>query len=303
MGWVKEIRGKTSFAALLIGLALLGQAWLSGDASAMASGQVQGTAARGEPCSFDCYEVPSPDEVIYHFADATRPALPKRTLKVLVWNVYKGQKPAFRSTFNELTKNVDLVILSEVVLDQKVGPALLDLAGFGWVLSANFLMANRVPTGPAIGSAVHPKNVRYKKTVAREPFVGSPKTTVIAEFPIAGSKDTLLVAGIHGINFTPDVTLRDQVNDISKEFRKHRGPIIFAGDFNIRNQARFDYVNQVATEHGLSRAPWQNDYAIYYQFDDAFTKGLNVKWAEIISEVEGIGSDHPALYMEVDLAK
>ncbi|HAR44465.1 MAG TPA: endonuclease/exonuclease/phosphatase family protein [Bdellovibrionales bacterium] len=260
------------------------------------------------PCYFDCGEIPPSNRVLYHVGQAKQTKLKPDEIRMLVWNIYKGGKSGFNSVFADLNKFIrpDIIVLEEAALTDKILPALQSLGDFGWELGANFLLKSGIPTGPVIGSAVQATQVRFHRTEETEPVVNTPKTTVIVEFPLEGSDETLLVAGIHGINFTNDLVFEKQLTEIAKHFQVHRGPVVFAGDFNIWNRTRLEMAMRIAEANGLLRAPWEEDGVdpIHYQLDDAYTRGVTMETAQVWSEgVKDVGSDHPALFLKFSITR
>ena len=245
-------------------------------------------------CSYACKEIPPDSEVLHTISEPTRDTLKTGTLKVLAWNLHKGNDPTFRKDFADLTKDKDLVLLSEVVLDDNMTPALQNVVGFGWGMATSFITKKQGPTGTAIGSAADFFNLHFKRTDDLEPYVKSPKAITLAEYKIPGQSDTLLVASIHGINWSGDDALTRQLQQVEPEFESHKGPILFAGDFNTKNSSRVGIAQKVLAKSGLVRVPWINPDP-KKQLDDAFTRGFRVDRAELITSVVGNSSDHPAI--------
>jgi len=96
-----------------------------------------------------------------------------------------------------------------------------------------------------------------------------------------------------------DAAFARQIKSVEPYLKAHKGPIVFAGDFNIRkNTPRLQIASQIVGKYGLKRAPWKNPN-IEKQLDDAFIRGFDVKRAEIDYRVVDHGSDHPALVFEM----
>lgn len=260
--------------------------------------------AAGDPaygkCSFACKEIPKAEDVLYSMGKPTLNELPSTRVKALVWNIYKGKDKEFAKTFDLLAKNKDLVLLSEVINASPVSTSLAKQAGFGWDMAASFLMKDKVATGTAVGSKVVAHDVRFYRTKDVEPFVKSPKTTTIAEYRIPGRSQTLMILSIHGINWSGNDALERQLNMILPDLQQHQGPILFAGDFNTKNDDRLNAAKVILAKAGLTRIPWENPNK-GKQLDDGFSRGLSFKKARLINDYIDKASDHPALDLEFDL--
>lgn len=257
----------------------------------------------GEPCGWGCLEIPSPQDALFVLGEPLRGELSSESIRVLNWNVYKGDLGSFKDSFYRLAQGRDLFLLQEIVKQSpKVEPVLLSVPGFGWMEAISFVMSSGTPTGVALGASVKPKNVRYLRSQDVEPFALTPKVSLLAEFSILNLKEKLLVATVHALNFTDDASFTRQIQAIGKQLFQHRGPVLVAGDFNTWNEARFQILDQWMSEAGLKRASYDNvgnHPSVGLQLDHAYTRGLVVKKAHFINEVVNVGSDHPAL--ELDL--
>ncbi len=247
-------------------------------------------------CSFLCDSIPEDFEVLKSFGEYSRRELPAGPLNVLVWNIYKGRKKNFVSQFRYLAKKADLVLLSEATDGELVKPTLDEMRGFGWEMAINFFMKNEVATGVLIGSPAVPAWRTYLRTTDLEPGVKSPKTMVIAKYPLSDER-ALMAISIHGINWKGDEAFERQLKAAEPFIAQHSGPIIFAGDFNTKNANRHDTLVRVTAKYGLKRAPWSKASS---QLDDAFIRGIEVHSAEMLDEVIAAeGSDHPALLLRL----
>lgn len=250
-----------------------------------------------QPCNFLCKEIPDPNEVLKAFDQPVRRELTSDVLRVLAWNVYKGRKAGFFQDFRTMAQNADLVMLSEGTDGDKVKPVLDQTLGFGWAMGISFFMKDEVATGIITGSYAVPTAVTYSRTKDLEPFSDSPKIILVSKYRHLPSQTEILVLNIHGINWVgTDVFLR-QIQGVEPFLAAHRGPILFAGDFNMKKD-RLAAITPVLAKYGLTRAPWINPNQ-EKQLDDAFLRGFAVRKAALVNEVIDHGSDHPALWLEL----
>lgn len=251
-------------------------------------------------CAFYCKSIPSESDVMHSYGKAKYNELHSSRLSVLTWNIYKGRMDDFVQDFNLLARNRDLILLSEVETGDPVSPTLASLSQFGWDLAASFVTKNDEYTGTAIGSYAQSIKPHFYRTTDLEPFVKSPKAMTVAEYAIANQKNTLLVVSIHGINWSGDDALERQLNAILPELQKHKGPILFAGDFNTKNKSRTQTAVRILAKAGLTRVKWENPPS-KKQLDDAFVRGIRVNRARFIYDYVDTGSDHPALDLEFEV--
>lgn len=251
-------------------------------------------------CSFLCDNIPDDAHVMHSMGQASLPTLNSTKLSILSWNIYKGRKSEYKKSFAAMTKGRDLIMLSEATTGSPVSDSFKAIAGWEWHLAASFNMKNNIAAGTVLGSAARPHNVHYYRTKDIEPFVKSPKATVLAYYAIPGSAKKLLAISIHGINWDGDDALERQLNMILPELKAHNGPVVFAGDFNTKNASRVALTKRILGSAGLKQVPWENPLK-KKQLDDAYTRGITVKRARLVHDYIDKGSDHPAIDLQVEL--
>ena len=170
-------------------------------------------------------------------------------ISVLNWNVYKGQRDNWEDDFQRYSYKHDVVIIQEAHLGDSI-EALLDKEHHHWSLNASFYLDERA-TGVMTASKVQPLYSCGQR--ATEPLIRTPKTSLITYYPVAGQEQNLLVANIHGINFTFGVDVyQQQLDELYEAMRHHRGPVILAGDFNTWSDERMRIVMDMAARLSLS---------------------------------------------------
>lgn len=249
-------------------------------------------------CSFACKEIPPDSQVLRHFSDGTQDTIDGSHFRVVAWNLYKGRMKNFRPDFLKLMGGADVIMASEATDGDLVKPVFTSLQGFGWDFATSFLMKANVATGVAIGSKAKVQEVQFSRTDDLEPYVKSPKAIVMGTYGIPGTDERLLVVSIHGINWNDDQALGRQLTKVLPVLQAHKGPVVFAGDFNTKNQIRLELSKEVLGKAGLTRVNWENPES-GKQLDDAFTRGLTVHHARLVQDYVGDGSDHPAIDLDV----
>ncbi len=240
-----------------------------------------------------------------YFGQADDLALDPSSIKTLVWNIKKTQKAEWQREFLNYSENQDLVLLQEGFQGPRFNSTIERLPEFRWDMAVSFLLrkSNRAATGTMIGSIVPPSFVLAKQTEDFEPIVNTPKATIFAKYPIAGTQQELLVISFHGINLTSHSTFQRHLQQARAQILAHHGPVFFAGDFNTRSQARTSYLMSAMSDLNLTPVTFKNgDRRMVWKFtrnylDHGFVRGLKVLSAEVLAEARG--SDHKPMVLEL----
>lgn len=236
--------------------------------------------------------------------EASTQALNPDSIKVLVWNIYKGKNDGFYEDFTHYGSDRDILMIQEVVNKKPVMDAIDHFTDFRFDIGISFRyrFKKHIYSGTMIGSHVKPSYTKISRSRDREPVVNTPKVLTIGSYPIEGHKD-LLIINIHGMNVTSNKAFYRQVDDAIRAMSGHRGPIIFAGDFNTNRKARLRYLQRNLVERlGFTDMQFRNDKRMRSAFtnliiDFTFTRGLRVIDSEVLGELKS--SDHKAMYFEV----
>jgi endonuclease/exonuclease/phosphatase (EEP) superfamily protein YafD len=218
----------------------------------------------------------------------TADALGRRPLRLLVWNIHKQGDSGWERDLSAFATASDVVLLQETVLRPPLRDILED-SGLRWVMASSFLLGAD-DIGVLTATRIAPIASCTQRVV--EPLIRIPKSAVISWLPIAntrtdaradaraGSRETLAIANVHSINFelAPDV-YRAQLEALADALAGHRGPIIFAGDFNTWNDARDAVVAEIAVRLGLTELNLRLDQrAVFFgrHLDHIFIRGLQL---------------------------
>lgn len=241
----------------------------------------------------NAFPIPSAKESLICVGSCTEKSLPATNLKVLVWNVYKGKHPRWAKDFCEIIKGHDLVLLQEAVTDEKM-PLLwrTHFPTYGWNMAASFNLNPSHATGVVIGSKVKPEQLQFVRSTGRELFLLTPKIALISKFPIHGRKDLLLVVNTHSLNFTTTAHFVKSIAEKIEQIQHHKGPVIFAGDFNTWNPRRWLALVQMLAQLDLYPVQFLQDPR-FFKLDHIFVRGVTVHKTEILHGFKG--SDHVPL--------
>lgn len=245
------------------------------------------------------------------------PALPREHLDVLVWNVKKAQRAAWRAEFDALVPDKELVLLQEAYLAPRMTEALTEQRALEWRMSPSFAFALRrgePATGVVVGSAARAVSQQGFVTADTEPLAGTPKAAFAVTYEIEGSDEPLLVVCVHGINFRPARALEAQLLVLEPVVREHQGPVILAGDLNTHHRPRMEAVEAFAARLGLrsafdnqrrsGRARGGLDGRTRYRawpLDHVFVRGLVVEDVHVVADARG--SDHKPLILRVSVGE
>lgn len=216
----------------------------------------------------------SPTQHVKQPIDQSTHALNPAGFSVLNWNVYKGSRETWKDDFINFTQQQDIVLLQEALLSDEL-ITVLESRGLNWHLNTAFYYDDQetgVMTASRVGSGYH---CALRTT---EPFIRVPKTTLVSRYPIAGTSQRLLVANIHGINFTLGLeSYRTQMMALEEILSKHDGPIVLAGDFNNWSEKRSKVLLDMMERLSLMQLPYENHnrtLVLGNAIDHVFYRGL-----------------------------
>jgi endonuclease/exonuclease/phosphatase (EEP) superfamily protein YafD len=211
-------------------------------------------------------------------------ALDRRPLRLLVWNIHKQGDAGWERDLSGFAAASDVMLLQETVLQPPLRD-ILDDSGLRWVMASSFLLGAD-DNGVLTATRIAPIATCTQRAV--EPLIRIPKSAVISWLPITGtrtdtrtgSRETLAIANVHSINFELALdAYRSQLEALADALAGHRGPIIFAGDFNTWNDARDEVVAEIAARLGLTELNLRVDQrAVFFgrHLDHIFIRGLQL---------------------------
>ncbi len=201
-------------------------------------------------------------------------ALDPERISVLNWNIYKGQRKNWMTDFKRYSYKHDVVMIQEANLGEDL-KSMLDKHHQYWTLNNAFDYQDKA-TGVMTASRVKPVHSCGQRTA--EPFIRFPKTSLVSYYPVKGLNENLLVANIHGINFTLGVGVyKEQIEKLYDAMKHHNGPIVLAGDFNTWSDARMQIVADLAQRLSLESLDYtSHNRTIVFgnAIDHVFYRGL-----------------------------
>lgn len=255
------------------------------------------------------YIIPKLSNIMKTIGSPSRENIHSNTFKVLVWNMYKADKPNWARDFRYLARGRDILLLQEMFLDKEsivginMNEVLRDMTGYEFLTATSFIFADTgARTGVINASTIESKKVIPVRSRPREPIVNTPKMGLITYYDLEGSNERLLVANIHAVNFVSVFALDTHVRQLTAHIKRHKGPVIYAGDFNTWSIGKLQLVERAMKEVGLKAVTWKKDTrmrTLGQPLDHVYYRGLKVVTEKVWGEIEG--SDHKALEVEFSL--
>ncbi len=195
-------------------------------------------------------------------------------ISVLSWNIQKNKADNWPEDFELYAEDQDIVIIQEARLDENLKD-LLAQQKLNWSLNVAFLLGQK-PVGVLTASKAPPNfNCGFRTS---EPIIRLPKSALVSYYKINGYQHDLMVANLHGINFTLGTdTYESQLKKLQQIAVKHEGPMIVAGDFNNWNDSRKSLVEAMTETLALKSSqkhPSGRSRVFGEVIDHVFYRGL-----------------------------
>jgi len=233
-------------------------ATLANHATAVAQGTTACTTAMDATSGTDISATLDPDDI-----------------DLFVWNIHKSKHANALDDLADLASDMDLVLLQEASPANLLHDR-LQRADY-WSFAPGFRTAESL-TGVMTISSVQP--LTHCVVQDREPGLRTLKAISITEFALAGSRQTLVVVNIHGVNFTLGVRdFEQQLEKIRVVIDNHDGPVIVAGDFNTWNDGRVERLDHLSAQLGMTELNFAVDNRVTpfsHTVDRVLVRGLRV---------------------------
>jgi endonuclease/exonuclease/phosphatase (EEP) superfamily protein YafD len=205
-------------------------------------------------------------------------------LDVLIWNLHKSRAPESKADFDALMQDVDLALFQEHWVGGNLSAhiALYPVTSiFGYMYDYR-----GYPTGCLTVAKAKSQYSQAWPSVDHEPIVKTPKMVLETKFASAGSGgELILVLNIHGLLFASFEAWKHQVEEAFGLIKAHKGPVLFAGDFNTKNKERLHHLLALCVKHNITYHDLKSD-----KYDQVLTRGL--KLIEQVKVIRKKSSDH-----------
>lgn len=221
-------------------------------------------------------------------ASAPSHSLNSDGFSIVNWNIQKGKHENWAGDLQQLDAGADLMILQEA---PEESDAWVDIApghhrsfaeGFGFTrsLTGVLTLSNVVPLTEC-------------RFVALEPWFATRKATLVTEYALTDTPETLLVVNIHSINFSFGVEhMQKQLRQAATVIEHHDGPVLMSGDFNTWRGGRAAVVETIVEDLGLAPLEYEVDHRkrmFGYALDHIYVRGLRTIHA---TSMDLSSSDH-----------
>jgi endonuclease/exonuclease/phosphatase (EEP) superfamily protein YafD len=177
-------------------------------------------------------------------------------IRLINWNIQKGGDPEWTTDLATFQANPHLMILQEVPFNTTAWDV---VAKNGHQSFAPGYRTSRAVTGVMTVSAAKP--LTQCNLVSVEPWIRSAKATVITEYGLTNTDQTLLVVNIHAVNFTFGTRdFEGQIRDAMSVVQNHAGPILLSGDFNTWHSRRTSVLNELTDSLNLEMLDFDEDH-------------------------------------------
>ena len=228
---------------------------------------------------------------------STHGELDSESIRLVSWNIQKGGDPRWTTDLENIVGDPDLIILQEVPFKSNAWGATTTDQYHSF--SPGY-RTRRALTGVMTISASRP--LTQCNFVSVEPWVRSPKATVITEYGLTNTNQTLLVVNIHAVNFTFGIyEFHKQFRQAVSVLKAHVGPILMSGDFNTWHWRRSAVLEKMTDNLGLKALDYDEDHRKRFfgqPLDHIYVRGLEVLEATTL-QVDS--SDHNPMSVHLRL--
>jgi endonuclease/exonuclease/phosphatase (EEP) superfamily protein YafD len=212
--------------------------------------------------------IPSDNNVLLNLGNSSTESLPSKKIQVLVWNLHKGQDQDFKKDFTSLSKDKDLIVSQEMLLNTEMRGVFYELPDYLFSTATSFLIGEDLArTGVAIGSQAPVHSSQFIRSRNVEPFSDTPKMALINQYPIQNHTDYLTVVNLHAINFVTAKVFQEEMEQISLtilSLKLDNHPLILAGDFNTWNNDRLLILSDLKNKLHLQEAIFHPDHRLTF---------------------------------------
>ena len=196
-------------------------------------------------------------------------------IRVVNWNIQKGGDPEWMADLTTLKNEPNLMLFQEASINTGASD---DVAVDHYRSFAPGYRTFRSLTGVMTLSTAKP--LTQCNLVSLEPWLRSPKATIITEYGLTDTDETLLVVNIHAINFTFGISaFKVQIERALSVMDEHAGPILLSGDFNTWHARQSEVLHGMTKRLGLKMLDYEEDFrkrAFGQPLDHIYVRGLKV---------------------------
>lgn len=196
-------------------------------------------------------------------------------IELINWNIQKGGDVTWTADLEKISSTPDLITLQEFSLHHKDLQIITDQKFHSFAPGYESATST---TGVMTISSAEP--LTQCNLVSIEPWLRTPKATIITEYGLTASDERLLVINIHAVLFGIGTQIfEEQLLQITTIMDGHVGPILLSGDFNTWRGRRTEILKVFADKQNLQAVSFQEDYrkrAFGELLDYIYIRDLNV---------------------------
>lgn len=242
------------------------------------------------------------DETFTSLGSSSASELPARPLRLLVWNIGKGQRKTFDSELREFAENCELFALQEKYLDARMMEVLGALSKFSYTGASSFVFS-KIRTGVLTACICGAAKKNFIKSRATELLAKTPKISLFTYFPIQNREWPLLLINVHAVNFVSSKDYKEHLNEIFETASQHLGPLLIVGDFNCWSKSRFTFLQSLIVKFRLKEVSfdkYKQSTILGWAVDHVFyNEDIKITGAEVRRSAKG--SDHLPLLVEFEI--
>ena len=266
------------------------------------TGSAVGVSSTGGVDKVEIPWVPSVKDIMLDIGEFSEEELNPNSIKILVWNMYKGANPTWAQDYEKLVEDQDILMNQEMYLNRMMKDVFNQHKGYKYHTATSFLyLPSLNRTGVTTASRVKTTRYVHQRSRVIEPVIDTPKMSLETFYKIKGTDQELMTVNIHAINFVSTATLGVQLRDLAKDIRLHKGPVIFAGDFNTWSDGKLKLMRKIIIK-GLKMKEVSfkedNRKLVFNRIIDyIFIKDLEVVESKSYGDI--LGSDHTPMTAEL----
>lgn len=220
-------------------------------------------------------------------------------LRVTIWNLCKGAGGRlFEHDYRVISYQSDLILTQEALLSER-GLQTFGTSGFEAVHAASYKRRDGLRDGVMTASRCGHLPI-LKRIVCKypEPIFRTPKVALVTMYKLANHVEPLMVVNIHATLVRRVAGAVEEIEHVVSQLPQHKGPIMFAGDFNTFTPRYLADVSRALRTIGLELVPIPNDpRPTIGALDQVFVRGLNVNQIFVDTKIKN--SDHFPLCLEI----
>ncbi len=270
-------------------------------------------------------QLPLKNEMLQQIGEAKHESLDAENLNILVWNIYKAKcelkndeackTKTWSEDFQNLAQDKDVIMAQEATM----APLMIDtferMNNYLWNFGISFKQKNGLETGVITATSVNAKtSPKPLRSPVKEGGFTTPKMMMLNYHNIHGSQHELLTINIHAINVHTLNGFKRHINQAKPYILKHKGPVVFAGDFNTHMTSRLSFLTKLlVSELGFEKVNFKHEKDLTVNIkgnpvgvlDHAYVRGLEVVESKVFGKnckgCNVTSSDHTPFFVKLKL--